>query len=139
MVPVFACPVLATPTRAFVPDTLPGLARSALRVDYVNYSDSGYVYLKYYHYSCKNYDKISLLNDDTDHDNMNLIDFIYNEYITNDIISHDYSALTVGYIDIGNKGYHLTFRLCSSQTICDAPAIRVTTDPTAISRVGHIW
>jgi hypothetical protein len=82
--------------------------------------------------------KFLWLNDDTDHDNINLINFIYGDYITNGIINHDYSALTVGYIDIGNKDYHLTFGLCSSQTVCDAPAIRVTTDPTAISRFGHI-
>jgi hypothetical protein len=66
------------------------------------------------------------LNDDIDHDNINLIDFIYDDYITNSIIDHDYSALTPGYIDIGNKGYHLNISsLCSSQTVC------VTTDPTA--------
>jgi hypothetical protein len=65
------------------------------------------------------------LNDDIDHDNINLIDFIYGDYITNGIIDHDYSALTPGYIDIGNKGYHLTFGSCSSQTV------RFTADPTA--------
>jgi hypothetical protein len=33
MVPIFARPVLATPMRAFVPDTLPSLANSALRIE----------------------------------------------------------------------------------------------------------
>jgi hypothetical protein len=65
------------------------------------------------------------LNDDIDHDNINLVDFIYGDYITNGIIDHDYNALTLGYINIGNKGYHLTFGLCSNQTV------RFTTDPTA--------
>jgi hypothetical protein len=64
------------------------------------------------------------LNDDIDHDNINFIDFIYDDYITNDINDHDYNALTPGYIDIDNKGYHLTPGF-SSQTV------RVTTDPTA--------
>jgi hypothetical protein len=62
------------------------------------------------------------LNNDINHDNINLIDFLYIDYITNGIIDHDYSACTSGYID--NKGYHLTSGLCSSQTV------RVTTDPT---------
>jgi hypothetical protein len=65
------------------------------------------------------------LNDDIDHDNITFIDFIYGDYITNGIIDHDYSTLTPGYIDIGNKGYHLTSGLCSSQIV------RVTTDLTA--------
>ena len=43
----------------------------------------------------------------------------------------------LGYIDIGIKGYQLgsssvgDFGLCSSQTVRDAPVVRVTTDPTA--------
>jgi hypothetical protein len=77
------------------------------------------------------------LNDDIDHDNINFIDFIYGDYITNDIIDHDYSALTPGiidhdynaltpgYINLSNKGYHLTSGLCSSQTV------RFTANPTA--------
>jgi hypothetical protein len=69
--------------------------------------------------------KFLWLNDDIDHDNINFIDFIYSDYITNGIIDHDYNALTPGYIDLGNKGYHLISGLCSSQTVC------VTTDPTA--------
>jgi hypothetical protein len=44
-------------------------------------------------------------NDDIDHDNINFIDFIYGDYITNGIIDHDYNALTPGCIDIGNKSY----------------------------------
>ena len=55
-------------------------------------------------------------------------------YITHGNIHHDYSAHTLGYIDIGIKGYHLGslyFGLCYSQTVRDAPAVRVTTDPTA--------
>jgi hypothetical protein len=59
-----------------------------------------------------------------DQDNITFIDFIYGDYITNDIINHGYSALTLGYIDISNKGYHLTSGLCSSHTI------HFTTDPT---------
>jgi hypothetical protein len=43
VVSVFARPILATPTRAFVPDTLPSLASSALWVAYLDYSDSNYV------------------------------------------------------------------------------------------------
>jgi hypothetical protein len=65
------------------------------------------------------------LNDDIDHNNINFIDFVYGDYITNGISDHDYNALTPGYIDIGNKSYHRTSGLCSSQTVC------VTTDPTA--------
>jgi hypothetical protein len=73
------------------------------------------------------------LNNDINNDNINLIDFIYGVYITNDIIDHDYSAFTRGYIGIGNKGYHLTSSLCSSQTI------RVITDPTVEDiRVYHV-
>jgi hypothetical protein len=66
--------------------------------------------------------KFLRLNDDIDHDNIN---FIYSDYITNGIIDHNYSALTLGYIDLGNKGYHLTSGFCSSQTV------RFTADPTA--------
>jgi hypothetical protein len=69
--------------------------------------------------------KFFRLNEDIDQDNINFIDFICGDYITNDIIDHDYSALTPGYINIGNKGYHLTSGSCSSQTV------RFTTDPTA--------
>jgi hypothetical protein len=61
--------------------------------------------------------KFLRLNDDIDHDNINFTDFIYGDYFTNDIIDHDYSALSPGYIDLGNKGYHLTSGLCSSQTV----------------------
>jgi hypothetical protein len=43
------------------------------------------------------------LNDDIDHDNIKFIDIIYGDYITNDIIDHDYITITLGYIDIGNK------------------------------------
>jgi hypothetical protein len=52
--------------------------------------------------------KFLRLNDDIDHDNINFIHFVCGDYITNGIIDHDYSALTPGYIDLGNKGYHLT-------------------------------
>jgi hypothetical protein len=76
--------------------------------------------------------KFLRLNNDIDHDNINFIDFIYGEYITNSIIDHDYSTLTPGYIDLGNKGYHQTSGLCSSQTI------RVTTDPTAGGVLDYI-
>jgi hypothetical protein len=69
--------------------------------------------------------KFLRLNDAIDHDNINFIDFIYGDYFTNGIIDHDYSALTPGYIDLGNKSYHLTSGLCSSQTV------RFTADPTA--------
>jgi hypothetical protein len=65
------------------------------------------------------------LNDDTDHDNITFIDFIYGDYITNGTINHDYNALTPSYIDLDNKGYHLTSGLCSSQIV------RFTADPTA--------
>jgi hypothetical protein len=65
--------------------------------------------------------KFLWLNHDIDHDNIN---FIYDDYITNDIIDHDYGALTLGQIDIGNKDYHLISALCTSQTF------RVTTDLT---------
>jgi hypothetical protein len=65
------------------------------------------------------------LNDDIDHDNIKFIDIIYGDYITNDIIDHDYITITLGYIDIGNKVYHLISGLCSSQTV------RITTDLTA--------
>ena len=45
MVHVFARLVLATLTRAFVPDMLPSLASSARRAAYLNYLESSYVYL----------------------------------------------------------------------------------------------
>jgi hypothetical protein len=77
--------------------------------------------------------KFLRLNDAIDHDNINFIDFIYGDYFTNGIIDHDYSALTPGYIDLGNKSYHLTSGLCSSQTV------RFTADPTAGGvRVYHV-
>jgi hypothetical protein len=65
------------------------------------------------------------LNDDINYNNINFIDFIYSDYITNGTIDHDYIVRTPEYIDIGNKSYHLISGLCSSQTV------RVTTDPTA--------
>jgi hypothetical protein len=61
--------------------------------------------------------KFLWLNDDIDLDNINLIDFIYDDYITNGIIDHDYSTLIPGYIDIGNKSYHLTSGLCSRPSV----------------------
>jgi hypothetical protein len=51
------------------------------------------------------------------------------DYIHQGTINHHCSALTSGYIDIGNKGYHLTSDLCSSQTV------HVTTD-TTVGREG---
>jgi hypothetical protein len=36
--------------------------------------------------------KFLWLNDDVDHDNINFIDFIYGDYITNGITDHDYSS-----------------------------------------------
>jgi hypothetical protein len=77
--------------------------------------------------------KFFQLNNDIDHDNINLLDFIYGDYITNGIIDHDYNALTPGYIDLNNKSYHLTSGLCSSQIV------RFTADPTAGGvRVYHV-
>jgi hypothetical protein len=119
MVPVFAHPVLATPMRAFVPDTLPVWQTRHCGSSYFDYR---LVYLKLTTTTTANTTaKFLWLNDDIDHDNINLIDFIYGDYITNGIIDHDYNALTPSYIDIGNKSYHLTSGLCSSQTV------RVTT------------
>jgi hypothetical protein len=114
--------------------TLPSLASSALRIAYLNYSDSSYDYLKLTTTTTANTTANFLsLNNDINNDNINLIDFIYGIYITNDIINHDYNAFTPGYIGIGNKGYHLTSGLCSSQTIC------ITTDPTMEDiRVYHV-
>jgi hypothetical protein len=121
MVSVFARPVLATPMRAFVPDTLPSLASSAPRGELLRLPPRlSQVLLLQTANTTANFLR---LNDNIDHDNINFIDFIYGDYITNSIIDHDYSALTTGYIDIGNKGYHLISGLCSSQTV------RVTTDP----------
>ena len=85
MVPVFARPVLATPTRAFVPDMLPGLASSARCAAYLDYL-----------YYLDNSGKL----DDIDHNIINN-NFISGDYITNGTIDHDYSAQTLGYIDIG--------------------------------------
>jgi hypothetical protein len=125
VVPVFARLVLATPTRALVPDTLPSLASSALWVAYLDSSDSNYVYSSTTTTTANTTANFLRLNNDIDHDNINFIDFIYGDYITNGIIDHNYSTRTPGYIDIGNKGYHLISGLCSSQTV------RITTDPTA--------
>jgi hypothetical protein len=88
----------------------------------LSYFDSSYVYrlLLQLQNTTTNFPR---LNEDIYHDNINLIDFIYDDYITNGIIDHDYNALTPGYIDLGNKGYHLTSGLCST--------VRVTTDLTA--------
>jgi hypothetical protein len=123
MVPVFARLILATPTRAFVPDTLPSLANLALQIELLQLPPClPQVLLLQTTNTTANFLR---LNDDIDDDNINFIDFIYDDYITNDIIDYDYSALTPGYIDIGNKGYHLTSGLYSSQTVY------VTTDPTA--------
>jgi hypothetical protein len=36
--------------------------------------------------------KFLRLNDDVDHNNITFIDFIYGDYITNNIIDHDYSS-----------------------------------------------
>ena len=47
------------------------------------------------------------LNDGIDHNTNNIIDFLNDDYITHGNIDHDYSAHTLGYIDIGIKGYHL--------------------------------
>jgi hypothetical protein len=132
VVPIFARPVLATPTRAFVPDApesgklgtvghLPRLLRLQLRLPQVLLQTANTTV------------KFLQLNDDIDHDNINFIDFIYGDYISNGIIDHDYSALTPDYIDLGNKGYHLTSGLCSSQTVC------FTVNPTAGGvRVYHV-
>jgi hypothetical protein len=131
MVPVFARSVLATPMRAFVPDTLPSLANSALRIELLRLQlRLPQVLLLQTANTTENF---LWLNNDIDHDNINFIDFIYGDYITNGIIDHDYSTLTPGYIDISNKSYHLTSGLCSSQTV------RFTADPTAgCVRVYHV-
>ena len=73
MVPVFARPVLATPTRAFVPDMLPGLASSARCAAYLDYL--------YYLDNLNNSSKL----DDIDHKN----DIIHSDYITDSTIDHD--------------------------------------------------
>jgi hypothetical protein len=130
MVPVFARPMLATPMRVFVPDTLSSLANSELRIELLRLPPRLPQVLLQPANTTANFLQ---LNDDIDHDNINFIKFIYDNYITNDTIDHDYSAHTPGYIDIGNKGYHLISGLCSSQTV------RVTTDPTAGGvRVYHV-
>ena len=75
------------------------------------------------------------LNDD--HNTNNINDIMNGDYITHGAIDHDYSTHTLGYIDIGIKGYHLGFisslhfGLCSSQTVHDPPAVHIITDPTA--------
>jgi hypothetical protein len=97
---VFARPVLATSTRAFVLDTLPSLANLALRIVLLRLPPRlPQVLLLQIANTTTNFLR---LNDDIDHDNINFIDIIYGDYITNDIIDHDYIALTPGYIDIGN-------------------------------------
>jgi hypothetical protein len=110
------------------------LASSALRVPYLNYSDSSYVYLKLTTTTTTANTTANFLrlNDDIDHDNdnINFIEFIYGDHITNDIIDHNYIVLAPGYIDINNKGNHLTSGLYSSQTV------RITT--TARGREGGV-
>jgi hypothetical protein len=98
--------------RAFVPDTLPSLANSALRIELLRLPPRLPQVLPLQ--TANTTANFLWLNDDIDHDN---IDFIYGDYITNGIIGHDYSALTPGYSDLSNKGYHLTSGLCSSQTV----------------------
>src|SRR4051812_4440876 len=60
MVPVFACPVLETSTRAFVSGMLPSLASSERLVAYLDYSKLNCVHFNYY-------GEFSRLNDDIDH------------------------------------------------------------------------
>ena len=93
---------MATPARAFVPDTLPSLASSARRAAYLIYIYNNYIYFN------KQQRQFPRHNDDIDH-NTNINDFLNGDYdyITHGDIDHDYNAHTLGYIDIGIKGYHL--------------------------------
>jgi hypothetical protein len=84
VVHVFAHLVLATSARAFVPDTLPSLGNSALRIELLRLPPRlPQVLLLQTANTTANF---SRLNDDIDHDNIN---FIYDDYITNGIIDHD--------------------------------------------------
>jgi len=94
MVPVFARPVLATPTRAFIPDMLPGLASPARCAAYLDYL--------YYLDNLNNSGKL----DDIDHN-------INNQRLHQWRLHHQrhnrpqLQRTHLGYIDIGIKGYHL--------------------------------
>jgi hypothetical protein len=99
VVHVFVRPVLETSTCAFVSNTLPSLASLVARIKLLRLQLRLPQVLLQTANATANFLR---LNDDIDHDNINFIDFIYGDYITNDIINHDYSALTLGYIDNGN-------------------------------------
>ena len=140
MVPVFARAVLATPMRAFVPGMLPSLASSTKRVAYLDYSTSATSTSTSTTTSPSSSNNSTAnffrLNDDINHNNNNTNDFLnggYIIYITNGIIDHDYST----HYRLHRHRHHRLplqfgiFKLCSSRTVRDAPAVRATTDPTA--------
>lgn len=112
VVPIFACLVLATPARAFVPDTLPSLASSACRAAYLVYTDkatSNSRILPLQLPSAINMATSPGLNIGIDHDNISNNHYHNGDYIIHGILDHNYTTHTISFIDIGIKG-----SLCSS-------------------------
>jgi hypothetical protein len=122
VVPVFARPVPATPARAFVPGALPSPASSARRVAYLNYHKSSYVYLElttaataFYFITMATSPGLKTTPTTTTSTSRTSSTVIK----SHGTIDHDNN----GFIDIGIKGLHHIFGLCSSRTVRDALAV----------------